>query len=259
MNPKFSSSLTRIKLGGVALLAAMLLCGCESDRVRVPGVLPQGARGNLHPERPLTPDEIIAKAPTQPASDAGEFDWQPLFDGQSLAGWSVPALAGAGAVECRNGMILVGMGDLLSAVVHTNPIPTVNYEITLEAMRVTGTDFFCGLTIPVRDSHVSLILGGWGGSLTGISSIDGEDASQNETTSFTNFQNGRWYRVRLRVTTQKIEAWIEQKKIVEVPIAGRKLSLRPGDIELCRPLGLATWITSAAYRDIKYRKFADQP
>jgi hypothetical protein len=34
---------------------------------------------------------------------------------------------------------------------------------------------------------------------------------------------------------------------------GRKLSLRPGDISRSRPLGLATWMTSAAFREIKIR------
>ena len=123
-----------------------------------------------------------------------------------------------------------------------------------DAMRVTGTDFFCGLTFPVRDSHCSLIVGGWGGSLVGISSIDNQDASENETTQFIGYENGRWYRIRLRVSETKIEAWIEQKKIVDVVTTGRKLSLRPGEIERSVPFGLATWVTTGAFREIKLRR-----
>ena len=77
----------------------------------------------------------------------------------------------------------------------TNRVPKVNYEVTLDAMRVTGSDFFCGLTVPVSDSFCTLIVGGWGGSLVGISSLDGQDASENETTKFFNFEQGKWYRI----------------------------------------------------------------
>ena len=124
---------------------------------------------------------------------------------------------------------------------------------TLEAMRVEGDDFFCGLTFPIRDSYASLIVGGWGGSLVGISSIDGADASENETSRTMTFETGRWYRLRLRVSEQKIEAWLDQKKVVDVVTTNRRLSLRAGDIELSKPFGLAAWATSAAFRDIQIR------
>ncbi len=62
---------------------------------------------------------------------------------------------------------------------------------------------------PVKKSHCSLVLGGWGGSLTGLSSLDGFDASENETTNVMDFKEGQWYKIRLRVTEKKIEAWID--------------------------------------------------
>ena len=146
------------------------------------------------------------------------------------------------------------MGGPFTGATYTNEIPKRNYEVTLEAMRVAGEDFFCGLTFPVGDSFASLIVGGWGGSTVGISSIDGADASENETTQSMTFETGRWYRIRLRVSEQKIEAWIGQKKMVNVVTTDRKLSLRAGDIELSKPFGLASWLTSAAFRDIKIRE-----
>jgi hypothetical protein len=129
----------------------------------------------------------------------------------------------------------------------------VNYEVSLEAMRVAGSDFFCGLTFPVQNTFCSLILGGWGGSVVGLSNLEGADASENETTQFISFENGRWYRVRLRVSESRIEAWIEQKKVVDVVTTGRKISLRFGDIELSKPFGISSWMTSAAVREIKLR------
>jgi hypothetical protein len=109
------------------------------------------------------------------------------------------------------------------------------------------------LTFPVRDSFCSLIVGGWGGTLVGLSNLDGADASENETTQSVSFETGRWYRIRLRVTENKIEAWIEQKKVVNLTTTGRKVSLRFGDIELSKPLGIAAWDTGAALREIKIR------
>src|SRR5207248_8556470 len=133
----------------------------------------------------------------------------------------------------------------------TNAFPKINYEFALDAMRVTGSDFFCGLTVPVGDSFCSLIVGGWGGSLVGISSLDGMDASENETSKFMNFEKGRWYRIRLRVRETKIEAWIDRQKLIDVDTTGRKISLRPGDIELSKPVGLASWQTTAVFREIR--------
>ena len=234
--------------------AAWLLAGCESDRAKTPGVMPEGARGALHPEKPLTQAEIIARAAAQPVSTLPGEGWQPLFSSNTLSGWKLSGFAGAGEVECTQGLVVFGMGEMLTGISCTNPVPTMDYEIALEAMRVTGTDFFCGLTFPVRDTHCSLIVGGWGGSLVGISSLDDQDASENETTQFIGFENGRWYRIRLRVSETKIEAWIEQKKIVDVVTTGRKLSLRGGEISRSKPLGLATWVTSAAFRDMKIRR-----
>jgi hypothetical protein len=130
----------------------------------------------------------------------------------------------------------------------------MNYEIALDAMRLMGSDFFCGLTVPVGDTFCSLIVGGWGGSLIGISSLDGMDASENETTKFAEFQSGRWYRIRLRVTQKKIEGWIDKEKLIDVAIGERKIALRPGDIEMCKPLGVAAWQTSSALREMKYRR-----
>jgi len=231
------------------------LSGCESDRTKTPGVMPEGARsGNLQPQRRLTPEEIIIRAAAQPVAPAPGEGWQRLFDGHTLTGWKLPGFAGSGEVECRQGLLLCHMGDLFTGINWTNPVPTMNYEVTLDAMRVIGTDFFCGLTFPVRNSHCSLIVGGWGGSLVGISSIDDQDASENETTQFIGFENGRWYRIRLRVSETKIEAWIEQKKVVDVVTTGRKLSLRSGEIERSVPFGLATWVSTGAFREIKLRR-----
>jgi hypothetical protein len=191
------------------------------------------------------------KSAPAPVSEAG---WVSLFDGRTLAGWKVTDFPGHGAVHCESGTVVLDKGTRLTGITWTNDPPKQNYEIELDAMRVAGSDFFCGLTFPVRDAHCSLILGGWGGEIVGISSINNDDASDNQTTSLIQFDSGKWYHVRLRVTDEKIEAWLDDKKIVDLETTGLKITMRYGEIELSQPLGLATYQTTGALRNIKLRR-----
>jgi hypothetical protein len=185
--------------------------------------------------------------------------WKSLFDGKTLNGWTRTDFGGGGEVHVepafRGGpaAIVVDMGASLSGFNWTGEVPRTNYEIALEALKIDGSDFLCGLTFPVADSYASLILGGWGGGVVGISSIDFLDASENATTQYMAFKKDIWYRVRMRVTPNKLEAWLDDKKIVDQDITGKKIGLRAGDISRSKPLGIATYQTAAAYRDIKLR------
>lgn len=242
------------KLFAFGAMALVGFCGCVSERYEPPAASPAPEIPAAPPAAKLNEAEILTQAAAQPPAPVGGGDWQPVFDGKSLRGWRITKFDGGGKVEVPNGLISLGTGDPFTGINYTNATPKMNYEVVLEAMRVDGSDFFCGLTFPVRDSFCSLIVGGWGGSVVGLSSIDGMDASENETTQFIDFTTGRWYRIRLRVTEQKIEAWIEQKKVVNLTTTGRKISLRFGDIEMSKPLGIASWSTSAALREIKIRR-----
>jgi hypothetical protein len=204
------------------------------------------------PARPTNAD-LLRQAAAKPSLPFEGEDWQSLFDGKTLTGWRLTEFAGRGEVHCESGLLVLNMGDPFTGINWTNEVPKINYEVALDAMRVSGSDFFCGLTVPVRDSHCSLIVGGWGGSLVGISSLDRMDASENETTKFLNLEQGRWYRIRLRVTDKRIEAWIDQDKLINVDISDKQISLRPGDIELSKPFGIASWQTTAALREIRLR------
>lgn len=178
--------------------------------------------------------------------------WIELFDGKSLDGWIKTNFGGEGEVRVEAGAIHLATGDDLTGVTYERPFPKQNYEVTLEAKRTAGHDFFCGLTFPVGESPCSLILGGWGGGVTGLSSVDGQDASENETTFYREYENDVWYRVRLRVTPQRIEAWVDDKPIVDLELEGHKLSIR-SEVDLSRPLGIASWRTGAALRKLRYR------
>lgn len=131
-------------------------------------------------------------------------------------------------------------------------LPQTSYVIQYEALREEGRDFFGTVTFPVgsHDTHASFVLGGWGGTLTGISSIDFLDASENQTRAEMPFQANRWYRVRIEVRPEDLRVWVDGKPVVNANIKGRKVGLRPGDIEQCVPFGFATYATKAKIRNV---------
>ena len=182
--------------------------------------------------------------------------WQSLFDGKSLGGWRETAFTGRGPVRIENGTIVLGAGKPMTGITWTEPFPRSNYEVRLEAARLEGNDFFASLTFPVQDSYCTWVTGGWGGDIVGLSSLDGWDASDNETRAYFTFEKDHWYGLRLRVTTERIEAWIDDRPIVNVAIQGRSIGLRYGEIKLSAPFGFASYGTTGGLRKIEYRRLS---
>ncbi len=208
-----------------------------------------------HGPRPIRPS-LLAGAVwlVLVAGPAAGPAWRSLFDGQTLTNWHPTKFIGEAAVKVENGQIILEAGSALTGITWTGPaLPMTNYELTLQAMRIEGRDFFAGVTFPVADSFCSLILGGWGGTVVGLSSINGMDASENETSQSVDFEMKRWYTVRIRVTPAKIEAWLDERPIIDQDIKGRKIGTRL-EVELSRPLGVASWRTKSAVRDIRLRR-----
>jgi hypothetical protein len=179
--------------------------------------------------------------------------WQPLFDGKTLQGWRDTPFARHAPVRVENGIILLAHGQPMTGITATAPIPRTNYELRFEAARLKGNDFFASCTFPVQDSFATWVTGGWGGDIVGLSSIDGWDASENETRSYFTFEDGRYYTFRLQVAPDRIAAWIDDQQVFNVGIAGRRIDLRRGDISLSTPLGFASYNTTGAIRKIEIR------
>ena len=179
-----------------------------------------------------------------------------LFNGQNLSGWRVLDrfdFQRHGPVTVEEGEIVLGMGSPATGIALDHGPPRYDYEISLQAKRIEGSDFFCGITFPVDKDYLSLILGGWGGGVTGLSNLDGMSAVENESTGYVDFEQNRWYKIRLRVSRQKVEAWVDKEKIVDVELADRKLSIW-WEQEPVRPLGFASWYTKAALKDIRLKR-----
>ena len=170
--------------------------------------------------------------------------------GGDLKGWKKTHFGGEADVTVNDGVVTLEKGNDMTGITWRGPLVRRNYEITLEAMRAAGDDFFCGLTFPVGPDPCSLIVGGWGGPVVGLSSLDYMDAANNETSRFMQFKTGSWYQIRLRVTDRKIEAWIDKEQVVDVETAGRKIDIR-WEVEASKPLGIASWRTTAKLRNFQ--------
>jgi hypothetical protein len=176
-------------------------------------------------------------------------DTSMLFNGNTLDGWEITNFGPQGPVSVSGGEIILGMGDGCTGITWKRAFPRADYEISLDAKRVAGNDFFCGITFPVGKNPCTLIIGGWGGATVGLSSIDGKDAAENETTTIRNFDKNRWYHIRLVVTGENIKSWIDSVKVVDFKIGNKKLSIRP-EVQLSRPFGITSWNTTAAIKNI---------
>lgn len=188
---------------------------------------------------------------------APRSEWK-LLSAEFTPAWKASGIPEEGQVLIQDGEIKLQPGQPMTGsrfeAWKSAGLPLTRYAIEYEAMRVAGNDFFGTVTFPVNNSHVSLIVGGWGGTLVGISSIDDMDASENSTRGNAFFENNRWHKVRIEVRDDELKAWINGKLFVNTSTKGRKLGLRTGDIERCLPFGFASYATQARIRNVRIHR-----
>jgi len=218
------------------IFALVLILGCSACEKAAP------------PAPPTLPPPAIASVPA-PATDEGVS----LFDGKTLGAWKSVEFGGEGPVKIEDGAIRVAEGATLSGIRWTGDLPRTKYELTLEALKIDGSDFFCGIVFPVGKETCSFVAGGWGGGVTGLSSVDSMNASENETASDQTYAKNKWYKFRLRVTPERIEVWLDLKQVINLELANRQISVHPA-VESASPLGLSNYQTSSLFRNIRLKK-----
>ena len=198
------------------------------------------------------PRNEAASAPK--AAGAKDDGAKSLFDGKTLGAWKSVDFGGEGAVKVEKGAIRVDAGATCSGVQWTGEAPPrTNYEFTVEAMKVDGSDFFLGIVFPVGKDTCSFVAGGWGGGVTGLSSVDHMNASENETASDQTYAKDKWYTFRLIVTPAKIEVWWDAKQVVNLELANKQITVHPA-VESAAPLGLVNYQTASLFRNIRLKK-----
>jgi len=210
----------------------------EADPPEPADTKPNGDKPEKPAEKPEKPKDLFA--------------WRPLFDGKTLKGWKVPEFGGEGEVKVKKGVIVLGLGDPMTGITYEGELPKVNYEFRMEARRTMGIDFFATTTFPYGDSPCSFVVGGWAGTVVGLSCVDWYDASDNITTKFIAFKDKQWYRIRIRVSEQRIEAWIDDEKMVDLATKGHKFTIRD-EVDLCQPFGICTYCTEGQIRKPEIR------
>lgn len=180
----------------------------------------------------------------------------PLAGSDLAANWRViDEMKDHGLVTLSDGVLRLGEGKPMTGVAYTgkDPIPLKDYEVSFQARRVEGEDFFAALTFPVRDKDTAAtwVLGGWSGKCVGISCLQFQAADENETTNWIEFETGRWYAFRLQVRENRLTGFIDDKQIFDADTEGKKITMRFGDIEFCRPLGFASYGTVGEVKNLK--------
>ncbi len=198
---------------------------------------------------------LIAKTAFSQVPDE-KAEWKSLFDGKTLKGWKQSDFFKPGKSSVKDGAIILEKGSKMTGLTYDGKdFPKMNYEVSLESKRVDGRDFFCTTTFPVGDSFCSFVVGGWGGSVTGLSSIDGIDASENQTGQGIEYKNDQWYKIRIRVTDKRVETWIDKEQTVDLDTSDVKLGIRI-ECNVSTPFGIASYDTVGAVKDIKVRNLS---
>lgn len=179
--------------------------------------------------------------------------WTDLFDGKSLQGWTTTEFGGEGKVSASKGRLILGQGWSLTGITWTgDKLPGFGYEVEVHGCKLLGHDFFAAITFPVGEEFCSLVLGGWGGDVVGISSIDGMDADSNATRCLVDFAKNQFYNIRIQVTEAAVTAWIDNKQILTHPVPDYEFSVR-GEVTPCEPFGIASYETESAFTRIRWR------
>ena len=233
----------------VGFSSANVLVTVGQESIRVWDLLPPGAKPE--PPKPTTPLP-------PPAADG----WSRLLDGTSLKGWEVvkdfPGTDAAGPVEVKDGSVVLGTGWPWTGMVWKGDAPSVDYELEIEGQRVKGLGDFCSVVFPVKGESCKINVGGHWPTVVALDTVDGRTGRDGGSPARrpVAFKDGQWYRVRVRVTAERIEAWLDDEQVINLPLARHKLTLFDNypSMAALKPLGVCSWKTKGAIRGLRLRR-----
>ncbi|WP_145198993.1 hypothetical protein [Planctomycetes bacterium Poly30] len=164
--------------------------------------------------------------------------------------WQAGVYGDSDELDVLEDGVVLPIGVPLTGITYLDEPPSGSYSLEVQATRQYGSDFFLGVTFPVRDGHLTLVLGGWGGTLCGLSCIDGEDASTNATRTYVEFPNGKRQTVLIEVEDHRVRALVNGEGIVDVDLTGKRLGVRP-EVTPSLPLGIASFATCTVLHSVR--------
>ncbi len=179
--------------------------------------------------------------------------WDVLFDGRDLSAWKAGVFGEFPEFDQVEDGVVIPQGVPLAGLTYQGTPPTPPFEAEFDVTKEFGADFFFSVTFPVRGEHLTLVLGGWGGVVCGLSCLDGEDASGNDTRTLRNFPDGSRYRVTLAVTDERVRVALDGEPLIDADLRGRELELRP-EVDPSVPFGVATFATQTILHRVRVRQ-----
>ncbi|MFW6163799.1 MAG: family 16 glycoside hydrolase, partial [Planctomycetota bacterium] len=234
--------------------SADVLVTVGQESIRVWDLLPPGTKP--------TPPQPTPREPRRPLPPPDADGWCGLLDGTSLDGWepveAFPGTDAAGPVAVEEGSVVLGQGWPWTGAVWTGAVPSVDYEFEIEGQRVKGTGDFCSVVFPVKDQFCKLNVGGHWPYVIALDTIDGRTGrdGRNPARREASFEDGRWYRVRARVTAERVEAWLDGEQVINLPLDPHELTLfdQYPSMAALKPFGVCTWKTKGAIRNLRLRR-----
>ena len=187
-----------------------------------------------------------------------------LFDGQSLRGWAVAEegrFARHGDVRVGGRCVTLATREgSFTGIRWASGFPKEDYEISLHAQQLASPRDL-QLVLPVGDEHCVLHAPGFGGGQVGLSYVDGRWGNSNMTTTWFRVPLDKWYRLRARVSTTKIEAWIDEDKVIDVMREGHIFQIVTDRVAL-EPFGIHVIGGKAVVANVRVERVngpADEP
>lgn len=168
--------------------------------------------------------------------------WTTLFDGtfrgwRTVKGGRFKSAPSSVVSSVNGGLALMSRGDVAAGAAYHWDFPKMDYELVFEAKRALGSSEFASVVFPVGDSHCTWSIGDLG-KISALDQVDGKPHTdaENPTRREIAFLQNHWHKFRLRVSRERVEGWIDGKKVVDIPTAGHKFTLWEGH-RLLRPFG----------------------